>query len=1174
LAEPGHIKVTHSILLIALIFAAAGGARADRSSIRIYTTVDGLAHNRISGITRDSSGFLWFCTGDGLCRFDGSRFTSYGIEDGLPTTSINYLLESRDGTYWIATNGGGIARLNSTIGPRAISQSQSQPRFTVYPIGKEAVSNRVNVLFEDSTGVLWLGTDGGLFRMDKANGEPEFHSVELQIPSRSDLSVQVWSIVQGKDGSLWFATKFGLVHRLASGRMIHYLVQPGKIDDTVLSLLNDSEDNLWFAHGPTVIVFHPKPNLELQTQPGRSLKVEPAHRYSLGNSPDTRVRNLFRSSSGRIWASDTGRGLSVFDGTNFQPYPMDQFLDLAGPIGEDRNGNLWMGTESGALRIAMQGFTTFDSNDGLGSRVSSIFEGNSGELYVGGKWQISRLDGNKFVTVNLNLPGSVTGTYWRGSSNLILQDHAGEWWVGTRVGLYRFAKVSRIEELATARPKAVYTTKDGLADDDLTRLFEDSRGDIWIAGFSTVREVVTRWERATESFHRYSEADGLRPFIRPNSFCEDREGNIWIAFDEGGLARYHAGRFVLLTESEGIRSGSIIGLYIDRSGRLWFSHSRDGALYRIDNTQAMPPGLVAYTKNDGLSTHRLSFIAGDSRGSIFVINSLGIDKLDPKTGYVIHYTSSDGLGNGQVLSAFGDRQDNLWFATTKGLLRLIPRPDRDLPSPTILIDALRVAGNAYHLSELGEKEISGLEIEPTQNQISIDFFALSFGASESLRYQYQLEGANSDWSAPSDQRTVNYPNLSPGSYRFLVRAIGANGALSENPAVVAFRILPPIWRRWWFMALAAALVSSVGYAFARSRIERLRAARESDRRFRTLAETASDAIITIDTDSHIILVNHAAERIFGYSTSEMLGKELTMLMPEYLRHLHRAGFARYRETGERHISWQAVELPGLHKNGSEIPLELSFGEFIKDDKRFFTGIARDITERKRAEEERKEAEEALRRSREERLAELERVRRRIATDLHDDIGSSLTQISLLSEVMRTRVDGESSQLSEPRTEIGRASRELVDAMSDIVWAINPQKDHMSDLTLRMRRFASDVLTARNIKFNLSEPDEEQDIRLGANVRREVFLVFKESINNLVRHSGCNEASIEFRVTEGRLVLEVRDNGKGFDTSQDADGHGLMSMRARAKDMGGKLEIVSTLNQGTSVSLEVVLEGQG
>src|SRR5262249_34545968 len=110
------------------------------------------------------------------------------------------------------------------------------------------------------------------------------------------------------------------------------------------------------------------------------------------------------------------------------------------------------------------------------------------------------------------------------------------------------------------------------------------------------------------------------------------------------------------------------------------------------------------------------------------------------------------------------------------------------------------------------------------------------------------------------------------------------------------------------------------------------------------------------------------------------------------------------------------------------------------------------------------AEEALRKSREERLAELERVRRRIAADLHDDIGSSLTKISILSEVIRRQPDYKDSPVTEPLTKIAGASRELVDTMSDIVWAINPQKDHLSDLTQRMRRFAADAFTARNIRF--------------------------------------------------------------------------------------------------------------
>lgn len=119
--------------------------------------------------------------------------------------------------------------------------------------------------------------------------------------------------------------------------------------------------------------------------------------------------------------------------------------------------------------------------------------------------------------------------------------------------------------------------------------------------------------------------------------------------------------------------------------------------------------------------------------------------------------------------------------------------------------------------------------------------------------------------------------------------------------------------------------------------------------YRIITESASDAIITINEDSRILFVNRAAVNIFGYRPEEMLGAELTMLMPEYLRHVHRAGLKNYLETGQKHISWVAVELPGLHKNGQEISLELSFGEFHKDGQRFFTGIARDITRRKQVE---------------------------------------------------------------------------------------------------------------------------------------------------------------------------------------------------------------------------------
>jgi signal transduction histidine kinase len=149
-------------------------------------------------------------------------------------------------------------------------------------------------------------------------------------------------------------------------------------------------------------------------------------------------------------------------------------------------------------------------------------------------------------------------------------------------------------------------------------------------------------------------------------------------------------------------------------------------------------------------------------------------------------------------------------------------------------------------------------------------------------------------------------------------------------------------------------------------------------------------------------------------------------------------------------------------------------------------------------------------------------------------------------------------------------------MSDIVWAINPQKEHLADLAHRCRRFASDMLSARNIEFRFCAPVEENNFRLGTELRREVYLIFKECVNNLARHSGATLAEIELEANRRWLTLTVKDNGRGFDVAAvrsgrfqaEGDGNGLPSIELRAKRLGGSLEIASVIGQGTTVALRV------
>jgi hypothetical protein len=144
------------------------------------------------------------------------------------------------------------------------------------------------------------------------------------------------------------------------------------------------------------------------------------------------------------------------------------------------------------------------------------------------------------------------------------------------------------------------------------------------------------------------------------------------------------------------------------------------------------------------------------------------------------------------------------------------------------------------------------------------------------------------------------------------------------------------------------------------------------------------------------------------------------------------------------------------------------------------------------------------------------------------------------------VDPAHPSLAEPLTDIAGISRELVDSMSDIVWAIDPERDHLGDLVHRMRRFASDVFSPRDIRLEFQSPAGEQDLPMGADLRRQIFLVFKEAVHNVLRHSGATEVSIDFQVEHGWLHLRVADKGRGFDAAQGHDGHGLRSMQERVR----------------------------
>jgi signal transduction histidine kinase/ligand-binding sensor domain-containing protein len=202
-----------------------------------------------------------------------------------------------------------------------------------------------------------------------------------------------------------------------------------------------------------------------------------------------------------------------------------------------------------------------------------------------------------------------------------------------------------------------------------------------------------------------------------------------------------------------------------------------------------------------------------------------------------------------------------------------------------------------------------------------------------------------------------------------------------------------------------------------------------------------------------------------------------------------------------------------------------------------------------------------------RLLEMEKVRKRIARDLHDDMGSTLSTINILSEMAKMKVNTDTAKTGEYINKISDNSSRMMEAMDDIVWSINPMNDSMQKIAARMREFATGVLEAKNIDFIFRVDDQVNELKLDMEARRDFFLLFKEAVNNLAKYSRCRHATIDISVMKSILIMKVQDDGIGFNVQEADSGNGLSNMRKRAQSLRGKLVIESEENKGTSVILE-------
>ncbi|MEW6207002.1 MAG: two-component regulator propeller domain-containing protein, partial [Acidobacteriota bacterium] len=495
-----------------------------------------------------------------------------------------------------------------------------------------------------------------------------------------------------------------------------------------------------------------------------------------GALSESSIRDLAEDREGNIWVGTDTTGLYRLKAGRLFVYAKEQGLpnEVVVPITEDAEGSLWIGLNCGGLVRFRDGkFTPYIFKGGLSiDCVWSLCAAPDGTLWIG-TWGsgLTRLkDGNRFTYTTSN-----SGL----SSNVVLsiyQDRQGTLWVGTSAGLNRL----RDGEFT------VYRRADGLVSDDVRFITEDSEGALWVGtagGASRFKDGV---------FTNYTVAEGLsHNFVRAIHVDEDR--TVWLGTYNGGLNRFKDGRFTHYRRADGLFDDVVSRILEDGHGNFWMTGNR--GIYRVSRQQL----------NDF------------AEGRIDSITSLSFGVADGMK-------SQECNGGGQP-AGWRTRDGRLWFPTIKGVVMIDPRSlnENRVPPPVVIERVLANKNPVDHRA--------GIEVPPGRGDLEIEYTCLSFVAPEKVRFKYRLDGYDEDWIEAGARRVAYYTNIPPGKYRFQVIASNNDGVWNTEGVGLDVRIIPPFWRRWWFLTLAILFVAGLAVLVYERRVSQLKKAHRAQEAF-------------------------------------------------------------------------------------------------------------------------------------------------------------------------------------------------------------------------------------------------------------------------------------------------------------------------------------------------------